>query len=164
MLRITRTTDYGVLLMTRIAAAPSIDVHNAREMAEESGLPAPMVSKTLKILARAGLLESHRGVKGGYGLARPAETVTVAEIISALEGPIALTDCAVDEPSGCTIESLCPTRGNWRRISRAVREALEGITLAEMTQPTGDDNLATPEPTLVGSSVIANAEKNTIEE
>jgi Rrf2 family protein len=91
-----------------------------------------MASKILKGLAHAGLLVSHRGVKGGYGLARPAHQISVADVIVALEGPIALTACIEHAPGECDIEALCPARANWQRINRAIREALEGITLMEM--------------------------------
>ena len=87
-----------------------------------------MASKILKGLARAGLLVSHRGAKGGYGLARPAHAISVADIIVALEGPIALTACIEHGPGECEIEALCPARANWQRINDAIREALEGIT------------------------------------
>ena len=92
MIRITKQTDYGIVLLTHLAAHP--DRHfNAPELAAEARLPLPMVSKILKLLAREGLLASHRGVKGGYSLARPAEEISMAEIIAALEGPIAITEC-----------------------------------------------------------------------
>ena len=93
-----------------------------------------MASKILKALARAGLLASHRGAKGGYGLARDAEAITVAQVIVALEGPIALTSCIEDGPGDCEIEALCPARANWQRINDAIRRALDDITMAEMAQ------------------------------
>ena len=93
-----------------------------------------MTSKILKSLARVGLLVSHRGVKGGYSLARAPETITVAQIIGALEGPIAITECT-EADSDCQVELSCPVRSNWHKINEAVLQALEGITLAEMTQP-----------------------------
>ena len=130
MIRITKQTDYGIVLLTHLAAFPERQF-NAPELAMEAHLPLPMVSKILKLLARDGLLASHRGVKGGYSLARAAEEISMAEIIVALEGPIAITEC-VSVESDCTHEALCPVRSNWRRINEAVRAALEGITLAEM--------------------------------
>jgi FeS assembly SUF system regulator len=108
---------------------------NASELAIEAQLPAPTVSKILKLLARSTLLESHRGVKGGYTLSRDAAAITVADIIGALEGPIAITECIDDTPGECTQESFCAVRANWQRINHAIRDALEQITLAEMTQP-----------------------------
>lgn len=134
MIRMTKQSDYGIVLMTQIAGQAA-GLHAATEIAEEAQLPQPTVSKILKILARAGLLDSHRGMKGGYSLARAAEEITVAEIITALEGPIAITECINDSPGECSQEPFCPVRGNWQRINDAIRHALEGITLAEMTHP-----------------------------
>ena len=134
MIRMTKQADYGIVLMTQMAGQTE-RLHAAGEIAQEAQLPAPTVSKILKILARAGLLDSHRGMKGGYNLARDPEKITVAEIITALEGPIAITECINDSPGECSQEPFCPVRGNWQRINSAIREALEGITLAEMTHP-----------------------------
>ncbi len=134
MIRITKQSDYAIVLMTRLANGADA-LHNAASLASDSQLPAPTVSKILKILARAGLLESHRGVKGGYTLARDPESISVAEIISALEGPIAVTECIEDGPGECSQEPFCAVRGNWQRINLAIRQALEAISLAEMTEP-----------------------------
>jgi FeS assembly SUF system regulator len=133
MIRITKQTDYGIVLLTHMASQPERQV-NAPELAAETQLPLPMVSKILKLLVREGLLLSHRGVKGGYSLARLPGEISMAEIIAALEGPIAITEC-IDVSSDCSHEQLCPVRSNWQRINAAVRGALEGITLAEMTHP-----------------------------
>ena len=133
MIRITKQTDYGIVLLTHLAANADRQ-YAAPELSVETRLPLPMVSKVLKLLARDGLLASHRGVKGGYSLARAAEEISMAEVIAALEGPIAITEC-VSVESGCSHEALCPVSGNWRRINDAVRTALEGISLAEMAQP-----------------------------
>lgn len=132
MIRISRLTDYGIVLMSYLAAHPD-RFHNAAEVAVEARLPAPTVSKLLRLLAREGLLESHRGAKGGYGLARAAEEISLADVIRALEGPIALTTCNTSFPSECEHEPQCPVRGHWHRINQAVREALEGVRLSEMT-------------------------------
>lgn len=132
MIRITKQTDYGIVLLTYLAAHPERQL-NAPELAAETRLPLPMVSKILKLVAREGLLTSHRGVKGGYGLARQAEEISMAEIIAALEGPIAITEC-ISVEGDCSHETLCPVRSNWQRINVAVRAALEGITLAEMAR------------------------------
>lgn len=133
MIRITKQTDYGIVLLTHLAGQPERQV-NAPELAAETQLPLPMVSKILKLLVREGLLLSHRGVKGGYSLARLPGEITMAEIIASLEGPIAITEC-IEVSSDCSHEQLCPVRSNWQRINAAVRGALEGITLAEMTSP-----------------------------
>jgi FeS assembly SUF system regulator len=130
----TKQADYGIVLMTYFALDGEQQVHNARDLAEKARLPQPTVTKILKVLARQGLLISQRGVKGGYRLAQRPEQVNIAEIITALEGPIAITQCC-EQGHGCQRGGYCPVRGNWRKIDRAVRNALSGITLAQMAQP-----------------------------
>lgn len=134
MLKITKQTDYGIVLLTQLAAQPA-RLFAAPELASEVRLPVPIVSKILKLLTRAGVLSSHRGAKGGYTLARPAAEVSIAAVIDALEGPIALTECIDGAPGECHQEPVCPQRGNWQVINRALRQALDDITLADMTQP-----------------------------
>ena len=134
MIRLSRLTDYGIMLMTMLARDRQSAARSAREVADRSRLPRPTVSKLLKALAHGGLLETHRGVRGGFRLAKSPEVVTVADIIAALEGPIGITECTA-HPGQCGVEPLCPVRTNWRRINRAVLEALGGITLAEMARP-----------------------------
>jgi FeS assembly SUF system regulator len=134
MIRLTKQTDYGIVLLSQLATS-SAEHHNAPGLARDTHLPLPMVSKILKLLARAGLLESHRGVKGGYRLARSPAEISVAEIIAALEGPIAITECAPDSSEECSYEAFCRVRANWQRIHRAVRDALGSVTLQEMAAP-----------------------------
>jgi FeS assembly SUF system regulator len=135
MIRISRLADYGIVLLTHMAAHPE-RVHNASEVASEAHLPLPTVSKLLRLLTKEGLLESHRGVKGGYGLARAPEAITVGQAVAALEGPIAITTCTSAVPGDCEHERLCPVRGHWNLINLAIREALESITLADLaTRP-----------------------------
>jgi len=133
MIRITRQSDYGIVLLSAFVVGETGSVRNARDLSAETQVPLPMVSKILKALARAGLLRSHRGVKGGYSLARPAARITVAQIIEAIEGPIAITECLDEEAEACGIERVCPVRSNWNRINGAIRTALSGIALSEMT-------------------------------
>jgi FeS assembly SUF system regulator len=135
MIRIAKLTDYAIVLLTYFANEPPGEVHNARDLVEQAHLPLPTVSKILKMLSRGELLVSHRGVKGGYSLARLPEDVSIAQIIDAIEGPIAMTECSATAPGLCELEPVCPVRSNWRRINRAVRDALEKLTLAEMTHP-----------------------------
>ncbi len=131
MIRITRQTDYGIILLAYLASRPPEQILTARDAAQECRLPVPMVSKILKTLARGGILTSHRGVKGGYSLSRLPDRITVGDIIGALEGPIGMTECS-SNPGSCEQEPLCPVRINWQRISLAVRGALEKIPLSEM--------------------------------
>lgn len=150
MIRITKLTDYGIVLMSQLALAPE-RLFNAPDLAAETRLPLPMVSKILKQLTRTGLLDSHRGVHGGYTLARPAPEISVVEIITALEGPIAMTECSSEAPGVCCTEPFCPVSRNWQRINLAIRDALTGITLAEMSAPLHARDAASKLVTLGGS-------------
>lgn len=134
MIRLSRLTDYGIVLMAHLAGDASGATHAAREVAEGTSLPLPVVSKILKTLARGGLLVSHRGAKGGYSLARPAREITVPEMIAVLEGPIHLTDCTL-HAGACAQESSCGVREPWQRINAVVQQALERITLADLAAP-----------------------------
>lgn len=133
MLRMSKLTDYGTVVMTYIAREPE-RVHNANEIAANVHLALPTVSKILKLLAREELLVSHRGTKGGYSLARPPQQISVAQVLDAMEGPIGLTECS-SMPGLCVQESSCSIRPNWQMISGAVRSALESVTLTDMTRP-----------------------------
>lgn len=131
MFRLSKLADYGIVIMTNLARRPD-QQFSAAEIASDSLIPQPTVSKILKMLTRADLLTSHRGAKGGYGLSRSSNKITVAEVITAIEGPIALTACIDEGPGVCDIEKLCPARANWQRINDAIRGALDGINMAEM--------------------------------
>ena len=133
MIRMSKLTDYGTLVMTYLARHPD-GVHNAAGVAAAIQVSPPTVSKILKLLARGDLLVSHRGTKGGYSLARAPERISLAEIVDAIEGPIALTECS-SHPGVCEQEDSCAIRPNWMKITLAVRRALQGVTLAEMAQP-----------------------------
>ena len=135
MIRLNKLTDYGIVLMTYVARHPEGRIHNVPDLAKEASLPLPTVSKILKILAKGGLLSSHRGVKGGYELSRPAQEITLSEIVTALDGPIAITECSTHGQRRCELELLCPARSNLQMINGAVMKALEDITLSQMTRP-----------------------------
>ncbi len=134
MIRLSRLADYGVFLMSRMAADDE-SVHNAVDIATATGLPVPTVSKLLTALARAGLLDSQRGAKGGYRLGRDPGGITVADIVSAVDGPIALTMCIEHGPGTCDVESFCSVGRGWHRINDAVRQALSEVSLAEIAGP-----------------------------
>ena len=134
MFRISRLTDYGIVVMAHLAKCKDDDSHNARELAEDTQLPAPFVSKILKSLTRAGLLVSQRGSKGGYSLARTPSEIPVVEMITALEGPVGITECTI-HPGACAQEPSCQVRDPWQRINGALHTALEKITLADLAEP-----------------------------
>ena len=137
MIRLSKLADYGIVVMAHLARTPERQQATS-EIALATAVPQPMASKILKVLARAGLLASHRGVHGGYSLQRDPRAITVAAIIEALDGPIALTECLEEATSECDLERLCIARTNWRRINEAIREALDKITLAEMASAIPD--------------------------
>ena len=133
MIRLSRLADYGVALMTQVACARRA-VHSAQSLASASGLPVPTVSKLLSALARGGLLEAIRGAKGGYRLARPAGAISIGEIVSAVDGPIALTQCVERGPGVCEVEFICPSRRGWQAINAGVRRAFAAVARAELVE------------------------------
>ncbi len=133
MLRISKLTDYAILIMVELNEQHG-EVINAHLLASHTHLELPTVSKILKLLAKSGLVRSFRGINGGYSIDKGAGSVSVAEIIAAIEGPIAITQCSIEEGL-CSQEQVCNLRSNWRRISSAVASALQGVTLDQMSRP-----------------------------
>jgi FeS assembly SUF system regulator len=127
-------TDYGIVVMAEMGRNLDV-IRTAPELAQSTGIPAPTVSKLLKLLGKAGLVDSRRGSHGGYALAHPMADITAADIIEALEGPVALTACVDGSDGDCGVESLCPIRGGWDKINSAIRTALEEVSLAELAAP-----------------------------
>jgi FeS assembly SUF system regulator len=138
MLRVTKLTDYATVVLTVLAARPG-DVLSAADLAETSGLETPTVSKLLKPLAQAGLVSSLRGAHGGYRLSRDAAEISLIEIVEAMEGPLAMTECSQHE-NHCGIAHQCGVRSNWRLINDVVADALRGVTLAQMLKPPSSSN------------------------
>jgi FeS assembly SUF system regulator len=132
MIRMSKETDYAILLLTRFAAVPGELVFSARELAEATKVPLPTASKVLKSLTKGGLLYSQRGAKGGYTLSRRASSVTIVDVITAMEGALALTEC-LDQPGDCRQEPTCRMRENWEIINARVLSALEEITLEDLS-------------------------------
>ncbi len=131
MFKLNRLTDYAVVVLSQMGRSPD-QMRTAPHLAQETGLPLPTVAKLLNSLAHAGLISSHRGAAGGYTLNRSAAEITVAEIIQVMEGPIALTACVEGSESICEVESVCPMRGNWNKVNKAIHGALSEVTLADM--------------------------------
>src|SRR5665213_1596365 len=130
MLRISKLTDYATVILARMAAEAERRF-TAAQLAAETHLAAPTVSKLLKQLHRQGLVQSTRGLHGGYLLARPAGEISAAHILDALEGPMALTECA-STASHCCIEPTCLVGRAWQRVNLAIRRSLQEITLLEL--------------------------------
>ncbi len=153
MIRLTKEADYAIVLLIRFAEDPERGSHSARDLATEVHLPVPIVGKVLKALARQGLLQSHRGPHGGYRLAVAPEAISVADIITAIEGRIAMTECQMDEGSNCCIEPVCSARQKWNRINQVICQTLDDISLAEMASPLSEsEGSATDEPATVEST------------
>ncbi len=134
MIRMSKETDYGIVVLAYFASAQEGLKQNAREVAMESQLPLPMVRKVLKILARKGLLVSQRGAKGGYSLARGGARISIAEIVQAMEGSLAMTEC-IEAPGECRHEPVCGLRTSWHKINEIVFQALNNMTLSDLTGP-----------------------------
>ena len=135
MIRLSKLTDYGLVLMAHMAPNQDRVLHTARDLSVESRLPLPTVSKLLKELVQARLLVSQRGIRGGYSLARKPREISVAQVIAVFEGPIALTECSTDISGLCDLEPCCPIKDNQRIISQAVRGALEKVMLSDLSEP-----------------------------
>lgn len=137
MLRISKIVDYGILVLTHMAARPA-HICSAAELANELNLGQPVVSKVLKLLAQRELLASIRGAHGGYRLAREADQINLVQILDALEDqPFGLTECTA-VPGACSAESACHMRPHWQRINQVVRRTLEAITVAELVDEVPD--------------------------
>jgi len=134
-MRLSSMADYAVLTMAAAARHCGAARVNASQLAEETGLPAPTVQKLVSKLSAAGLLKSVRGAGGGLKLARPAAAITVADIVEAVEGPIALTACSEHGRHDCELEAACTVRPHWPQVNHAVRGALAGISLMNLTSP-----------------------------
>ncbi|MEE4163841.1 MAG: SUF system Fe-S cluster assembly regulator [Woeseiaceae bacterium] len=134
MLRISKLTDYGTVVLAELAAAGNT-VSSANDVAAATGLAAPTVSKLLKLLSKAGLVVSTRGARGGYRLARQPADISAAAVIDALEGPVSITDCSADDKS-CDFESTCNVGGAWQRINVAIRRALDDVSLEDLLKNT----------------------------
>lgn len=144
-MRLSAQADYAVVMM-RAAARQCGSVRlNATLLAAETGLPLPTVQKLVSRLSAAGLIESSRGTGGGFRLARPPAAITLADIVEAIEGPIAMTQCVDSGRHDCAIEGSCEVRPHWNAVNGAVRGALAGITLSNLI------DAPAPEPVGLGA-------------
>ncbi len=134
MIRLTNLADYAVVLISQLARRDTRI--SAADLATETGLPVPTVSKVLGALTRAGLAQSHRGLKGGFSLAQAACDITIVDVIEAVDGPIALVHCIENAPGDCELESICSMRTQWQIINAAVKDGLSRVTIADITNAT----------------------------
>lgn len=144
MLKLSRLTDYAVAALVRLAAAEGVET--SAGIAAAIGVPEPTVAKVLKALAGQGLVISTRGARGGYRLGRPLAEIAVAEVICAIDGPIALTSCVEGASGTCESQTLCPVAGRWDPVNRAIHAALSNISLAEMATMAVPPGLRLPQP------------------
>lgn len=135
MLRMSKLTDYGTLVLAQLAACDG-RMASAHQVADDTRLALPTVSKLLKALVRAGLAKSERGAHGGYALSRPADEISAADIITALEGPVAITQCSSAQGL-CDLESSCLVGGAWQQINLSIRRALGEVSLTDLQQLNG---------------------------
>jgi FeS assembly SUF system regulator len=155
MLRLSKLTDYAVVVLTRLEGADG-GVQAAPDLAAATGIAEPTVAKVLKILANAGLVEGLRGARGGYRLTRPIAAMPLTEVIAAIDGPIALTACVDSAVGLCEAEGICPVRGRWDPVNRAIRDALSGITIADLAPPHATPAAAAA-PTRAQAAAVAAA-------
>jgi len=132
MLRLSKLTDYAVVVLVRLSREEG--VQTSPGIAVATGIPEPTVAKVLKTLAAGGLVASQRGARGGYRLMRPLSAIPVADVIAAVDGPIALTACVDGSATECESQGLCPMRGRWDPVNEAIQQALVNITLADMQE------------------------------
>lgn len=134
MIKLGRLTDYAVTLLTQMVGKDA-GLWVASDLAGKTGLPLPTVSKVLKQLAKSNIVETKRGATGGYKLGKPAAAISIAAIVEAMDGPIALTECTDTGEHTCGVESICPMSGHWNKLNRAIKHALEEVSLADMMVP-----------------------------
>ncbi|MDH4124330.1 MAG: SUF system Fe-S cluster assembly regulator [Gammaproteobacteria bacterium] len=130
MLKISKLTDYGTVVLAQLASETDA-VMSAADVAAATGIALPTVSKLLKLLARARLVNSTRGASGGYRLSRSPAEISAADVIDALEGPVSITECS-GEHSNCDYETVCSVAGSWQRINDAIRHALQDVSLLDL--------------------------------
>lgn len=135
MLRLGKLTDYSTVIMSHMAKKPG-DVYSVAQLATALCIAAPTASKILKMLGRKGLVQSRRGTKGGYLLARAPEQISIAEVIDAMEGSFGVTECSAG-PGLCAQESGCSMRNKWRDLNQVIRQTLDHVTLVDMNRSPG---------------------------
>ncbi|WP_262692633.1 SUF system Fe-S cluster assembly regulator [Kordiimonas aestuarii] len=140
MIRLTNLADYAVVLMCEMTHTDNRV--SAQDLSAATSIPAPTVAKILNALGRAELLKSHRGLKGGFALARKADEITVADIIEAIDGPISLTHCAETGTSDCCFDDICQMRPRWQVINSAVKGALADVKLSAIATHGSGEELA----------------------
>lgn len=134
MIKLSKLSDYAIVVLSKLASQQG-DVLTTSALADETGIPEPTVSKVLKLLSKQKIVTSVRGASGGYVLERNPKDITVTDLITSLEGPIALTSCVERGNTDCMIDTLCPLKGGWLKVNKAVKDALDTVALADLLIP-----------------------------
>tara|TARA_R100001244_G_scaffold6593_20_gene8108 strand:+ start:9790 stop:10311 length:522 start_codon:yes stop_codon:yes gene_type:complete len=137
-MRLSNLADYAVVLMSAAArhcgaALLAEGKLNAAKLAQETGVPLPTAKKLVSRLTAAGLFESTRGIGGGIRLARPPASISLADIVEAVEGPLAITSCTINGNHDCVLESGCTVKPHWGVVNRTIRKALDDVSLASLS-------------------------------
>ncbi len=137
MIKVSRLADYAVVVLSAFLEGEQGEARllSAMSVSTNTKLPEPTVAKILKLLARGGILRSVRGAGGGYALSRLSSDITVADVIAAVEGPVALTACVEGATERCDYAPLCPANGRWNDVNAAILKALENVSLRDMVAP-----------------------------
>lgn len=135
MIKLGKLTDYAIAVMGQLAQENADASCSAHYLSGKTGVPEPTVAKVLKLLSKGGLVSSVRGAAGGYKLAKTADQVPIADIITTMDGPIAIVSCVDGQQEACEMWETCPTRGNWGHVNEAIKTALEGVKLTQMLTP-----------------------------
>lgn len=134
-MKFSKLTDYAVIILTALARAKD-ESYSASQLAKLSNVPEPTVSKVLKMLSRKGLVNAQRGAQGGYSLAHEITEISVLDVLTAIEGPLTMTECASSgEEVTCSLESICALSGRWGLVNKAIEDTLENISLAQIISP-----------------------------
>lgn len=134
MIKLSKLSDYAIVVLSRLAVEGG-GVVTTNYLSSETGIPEPTVSKVLKLLAKQKIVLSVRGANGGYKMERSPSDITVTELITALDGPIALTTCLDTSQHDCMIDTLCPLKGGWSKVNQAITSALDNVMLADLLLP-----------------------------
>lgn len=131
MIKIGKLTDYAIVIVTKMAMNPK-GIYKVSDIVHSTSLPKTTIAKIMKLLANAGILQSARGIHGGYSLTKRAEDITIHDIIKVIEGPISLMNCLDEERKSCSIVNLCSMKNNWEKINDEIKETLSKVTIHEM--------------------------------
>lgn len=133
MFKLGKMTDYAITVMVSLSGVTQ--ARSAAALSDQTGIPEPTVAKVLKTLTRAGLVVSMRGVAGGYSVARKPADISVAEIVEAMDGPIAIVSCIEGSNEVCASEGKCPAKGKWAPVNASIRAALDAVRLTDLGAP-----------------------------